>query len=519
MNNAGATLTQLDKAKEALIILDRALALNPGYADAHCNRGFALLGTDDEGKALISFKTALHHRPEYAEAHVGIARVYRELHKLDDAETEILKAIEIDPELAEAHSVMGSILVSNGHSDKGKLAFNRALEIDSESTSAQLGLGNIKLEEGHLDEAEEIFRTVMASEKETSSALFNLVQSRKTKKGDPEVVLMEEEAKKLGEVSDGKATYMNFALGKMYDDLGESDKAFPHFIEGCRLKRKTLEYDSKQKEQNFKRIAEVFSKDFIKEHKGKGNKSKTPIFVLGMPRSGSTLTEQIISSHPDVFGAGELFEMLEVAGQNSATGEFNFPENMVDLTPDRIKAMGKEYLANVQAKDPEAKKITDKMPANFSNIGLIHLILPKAKIVHIHRHPLDTCISCFTRMFAYNQNQTYNLKELGLFYKGYNDLMKHWRTILPKGSIYDIRYEDLVEDTEGQARSLLEYCDLEWDDQCLEFHKNKRSIRTASVTQVRQPIYKTSLARWKKYEKFLYPLTEGLGDALDGEKM
>src|ERR1019366_7345017 len=220
-----------------------------------------------------------------------------------------------------------------------------------------------------------------------------------------------------------------------------------------------------------------------------GESSDLPIFVLGMPRSGTTLTEQIIASHPGVFGAGELFDMIHIAQRKEKAEDPEFPESAKIMTPAVMKEMGRKYVEGLKVRDPKARRITDKMPANFLHIGLIHLILPNAKIIHVNRNPLDTCISCFTRLFAHNQNQTYDLNELGRYYRGYSDLMTHWRKVLPKGSFYDIQYEALVDDTETEAKRLIEYCGLEWSDSCLAFHENKRNIRTASLHQVRQPIY------------------------------
>ncbi len=205
---------------------------------------------------------------------------------------------------------------------------------------------------------------------------------------------------------------------------------------------------------------------------------------------------------------------MHLAHRRKNDADPEFPESVRDMTAVRLAEMGRKYAEGLKARAPQAKHITDKMPANFLNVGLIHLILPNAKIVHVNRDPLDTCISCYTRMFAHNQNQTYDLNELGRFYRGYHGLMKHWREVLPKSAFYDIQYEALVDDTEAEAKKLIGYCGLEWDDACLSFHETKRSIRTASVHQVRQPIYKTSVARWKKYEKFLGPLIEGLGDTI-----
>ena len=512
LNNMGETFIRTDKGEEAVKVLGQALAKNPRYTEARCNQGYAFACIEKEKEALACFTTALKARPDYAEAYVGIARVRKDLYDLNAAETAIKKAVSLKPELAEAHSVLGSVYMAQGRTELARKSFEHALSLDSDMTSAKLGMGNIHLEEGRFEEAETIFKGVVDNKTERMGALFSLAQTRKVKPGDEIVALLEAEAEKLPDLSENKAIYIHFALGKVYDDLGEADKSFPHFLKGCAMKRKKLYYDADEKDKHFAHVTDVFSKEFIDRRRGHGEKSDLPIFVLGMPRSGTTLTEQIIASHPSVFGAGELFDLLDLS-----SGKSNFPDNMKDLTPERMAEMGAQYVAGLRARDQNARKITDKMPANFMNVGLIHLILPNAKIVHVKRNPLDTCISCFTRLFAHNQNQTYDLYELGRFYRAYSLMMDHWKKVLPKGSFYEIEYEKLIEDTDAEARKLVEYCGLEWDDKCLEFHKHERSIRTASVTQVRQPIYKSSVARWKKYEKYVEPLIKGLGEAYTGD--
>jgi hypothetical protein len=231
-----------------------------------------------------------------------------------------------------------------------------------------------------------------------------------------------------------------------------------------------------------------------------------------MPRSGTTLTEQIIASHPQVFGAGELRDLMEVINQATETSGISYPDNLATATRDTMTAWGRDYVGRLRRHDSEALRITDKMPANYMALGLIHLMLPQAKVIHVKRNPVDTCVSCFTRLFNRHQDATYDLMELGQHYAGYARLMNHWRAVLPAGSFMEVQYEDIVADMEGQARRLIAFCDLPWDDACLDFHKTERNIRTASVTQVRQPIYTSSVERWRHYEKYLGPLLAGLGE-------
>ena len=523
LNNVGATLVQMEKPEAAMVHLDKALTLNNNYADAHCNKGFALKALGHEDQAFLFFQNALNLRPEYVEAMIGVAQIYLDVDELDKAEEVIKNALKIEHDNTEALSVLGTVYFSQGKTDKAEKEFKKAIKQDESITSALLGVGNIYVERGKFDEAEKVFLEALKNCEDVgddkSNALFGLAQLRKVKEGDDIVPQIEELAQSLDTMVGNKAMYSNFAIGKVYDDLKQPEKSFPHFIEGCRLKREKIKYDFESDLNNFKIVKEIFTKDFIDKHRGHGSSSKTPIFVLGMPRSGTTLTEQIIASHPDVFGAGELRELSDIVSSNDVMGELPFPQNLQNLTADRIDDIGIQYVSALKKHAPNSKRITDKMPANYFHIGLIHLALPNAKIVHLQRHPLDNCISCFTRLFARHQDYSYDLAELGRFYREYKDLMAHWERVLPKGTFYNLRYENMVADIETQAKALINYCELEWNDACLEFYKHKRNIRTASVTQVRQPIYKSSVARWKQYEEFLPPLIDSLGAALDGEEM
>jgi len=515
-NNLGEVLVRLDRPEEGLELLNRVLAVNPRYDSALSNRGTAFLALGKEIESRNNYLKALHITPDFIPAVAGLIMWALEFHKLEEGEKCARRLVELAPDKADSNSMLGSVLFAQGRTEEAEACYTKAVALDPDYVPAKAGIGHVLMEQGDLSGAEELFRSCIDAEKEQASAICSLVQCRKMKPGDPEIKLLEREAEKLkGKMIDSKAIPLNFALGKMYDDLGEYDKGFPYYIEGCRLKRKYFDYTMGEKEANIEHIKQVFSKEFIAKNTGQGHRSNTPIFVLGMPRSGTTLVEQIIASHPQVYGAGELRDLMEVTdAMVPAKAGMRFSEKMTDLKPGDYADLGRKYVEGLKARNPDSPRITDKMPGNFHYVGLIKMILPEAKIVHVKRHPLDTCISCFTRLFAHGQASTYDLKEVGHYYKCYKGLMDHWRTVLPAGSFYEIKYEEVVDDIEDQARKLIEYCGLPWDDSCLEFYKNKRSIRTASVTQVRQPIYKTSKQRWKNYEKFLGPMIEGLGDAL-----
>lgn len=525
LSNLGAVLLEEDRAGEAIEPLNRALQINPQYAGALCNLGLARSALEQHDIALDWLGKALQVRPAYAEAHIGLARVlqaYEEKQNLPEAEKSALRAIEFASNqgnrkvLADAYHTLGSIYGELARSSEAEAAYRRALEINPESDEALLGLGHLCLENGETEKAEALFHQALVLKDDNVGARFHLAQIRKVRAEDENfAALMAAETAARNSatpLSDKKAISLHFALGKCYDDSGDFDKAFPHFLEGCRLKRASFQYDPEQESRIFDSIKQIFNQATIERLRGGGDASSVPIFVLGMPRSGTTLTEQILASHPDVYGAGELPDLLAIAQRGVAGTGAAFPENLRVLDQEQLALWGAEYVAGLQQRAPDARHITDKMPVNFLAIGLIHLMLPNAKIIHVNRNPVDTCFSCFTRLFNRKQHQTYDLAELGQYYVGYVRLMDHWRSVLPAGTFLNVNYEGIVADQATQSRRLIEYCGLEWNEACLDFHKNKRAIRTASVTQVRQPMYQSSVARWRHYEKSLGPLLDALGD-------
>ena len=333
---------------------------------------------------------------------------------------------------------------------------------------------------------------------------------------------MEALAAKSDGLSKTDRMQLDFALGKAYADLKDYRRSFRHLLAGSAGKRATISYDESAAFALFDRIEATFSRDLIARKSGGGDPSASPIFVLGMPRSGTTLIEQIIASHPAVHGAGELQTLndviLTVRGPDGST--LPYPEFVAGIDAGALRQVGARYLALVRelaAKSgrADAAHVTDKMPSNYYFAGLIHLALPNATIIHTVRDPVDTCISCFSKLFSAEQNHTYDLGELGRYYKRYERLMAHWRRVLPQGRILDVRYEDVVADVEGQARRIIAHCRLPWDARCLSFHTTERPVRTASATQVRQPIYNSAVGRWRVYEQDIGPLLGALGIAAD----
>jgi len=512
INNLGAVLTETERPEEAVAVLIGAIKLKPNYAEAHCNVATAFLSLEQLDKAEVGFKKAIELKTDYSEAYQGLAKLYQEKKDLPNAQVMANKALSLSPEKASVHSLLGSIYTESGYPDKAEQAYAKALEIDPEFLGAYLGKGHLLMEQGDIAEAEASFRHALSLDDTNLGARLSLVQVKKVAAEDENFANLIEQAKNLDTMRETKALPLHFALGKSYDDTKQYDLAFKHYLEGCRLKRKRVQYDPKNNDAAIANIRQFFSKKTIEGMRGEGCLSDAPIFVLGMPRSGTTLTEQIIASHPNVHGAGELPDLLQLANHPNDWETAGYPDVLRGFSHEQFKAMGEKYVKGLKERDPEAKHITDKMPANFNAVGLIHLMLPNAKIVHVKRSPVDTCLSGFSRLFNKSQFQSYDLAEIGRYYRNYQELMNHWQAVLPEGSFYEVQYEDLVADTENQAKALIDYCGLEWNEACLDFHKTKRNIRTASITQVRQPIYKTSVERWRSYEDHLGPLFDALGD-------
>jgi Sulfotransferase family len=302
--------------------------------------------------------------------------------------------------------------------------------------------------------------------------------------------------------------HLHFALAKAYEDVDRAECAFQQLLAGNRLKRQQIGYDEAATLAMLDRVQERFTPDLIKAHEGYGEPSRVPVFIVGMPRSGTTLIEQILASHPLMFGAGELrlFDEIRTGILNVLPQSAALPEMVANMTGEQVRTVGARYLAALQQFAPDAARITDKMPSNFLFAGLIHLALPNAIIIHAVRDPIDTCVSCFAKHFVKGHPYTYDLAELGRYYRHYQALMAHWHRVLPAGRILDVRYEDVVADLEGAARRIVDHCGLAWDPDCLAFHQTERPVRTASATQVRQPIYCNSVGRWRRYAALLPPL-------------
>jgi tetratricopeptide (TPR) repeat protein len=438
---------------------------------------------------------------------------HRQAGRLREAVTLYERVLFLRPDHADAHTNLGQTLIDQGKHNEAMSHCERALAVNPDSPEAHNNLGFILKDRGEFDGAMGHFAKAIAIKPDFATAHFNRAELKIFHHGDTDLAALEALVRRDG-LSAEEGPLVHFALAKALDDIGDYGRAFEHLRKGNDLKRGQIDYDEKSEFRLFERISTVYDGALFDRFRGTGDPSPVPIFVLGMPRSGSTLIEQILASHPQIHGAGELRDLDTALSSvlSAVNPTVSYPECIPALAGDTFRRIGEAYLARLAILADRKARIVDKLPGNFLDIGLIRLILPNARIIHTVRDPIDTCVSCYSKLFAAGQYFSYDLGELGRYYRCYSALMAHWRSVLPPASILDVSYEDVVDDLEGQARRLIDYCGLPWDDRCLSFHKTIRPVKTASTVQVRQPLFRSSLQRWRRYQPSLGPLLQELGD-------
>ena len=511
-NNLGTTLRDLKRPEEAEHAYRTALAEMPNDPETLDNLALAVKDLDrlDEAAELLRRALAIESRSD--KIYVHYASVLLDRKQVDAAAAAADGAVALNPDSHDAHNLLGRVAFERGALETAIVHYRRALAVKPDLADAHNNMGNVLKELGHLADARAAFLKAIALDPTLTGVYVNLADSTTFTADDPHLAVMQAMAAQRDGLSATDRVHLDFALAKAFADLREHRRSFEHLLRGNAGKRATIAYDEAAAMALFDRIEATFTPELIATKSGLGNPSAVPIFVLGMPRSGTTLVEQILASHARVHGAGELKALNDVVdtvhGPDGAV--LPFPDFVRALDAASIRAIGTGYLAQLQKLAPASPHITDKMPSNYYFAGLIHLALPNARIIHTVRDPIDTCMSCFSKLFTAEQSHTYDLGELGRYYRGYQKLMAHWHRVLPVGRILDVRYEDVVADLEGQARQIIAHCGLEWDPRCLAFHATERPVRTASATQVRRPIYRSAIGRWRAYETFLGPLLSEL---------
>jgi tetratricopeptide (TPR) repeat protein len=508
-SNLASLLGQMSQYDDAINYGKKAIELNPHLADAYLNIAAIETMRNRHLEALRWLESLLHFSPNHINGLSAKALSLMHLDQHEQALSCVNIAVGIAPNNAEAINAQGFILQALGRLPEAAQAFKTAASLPGLiNEKALTNLALLHMQNGDIELASKAFDDLLLTYPNSANAWFNQSDLKTFAPGDPGIEKMELLLRSIDNPSDNDKMLLHFALGKACLDSGDQKNAFAHLESGNKMKRSTFTFDAPVTAKWLEKIQKVFTKQYIEEGRSKAIATAldAPIFIIGMPRSGTTLIEQILASHPMVQGAGELKHV-----QRIADGLGTYPEINPPLNSATAEKLGAEYIIRI-TRDAHGKAfVVDKMPANFLHVGLIHMMLPNARIVHCRRNPVDTCLSLYSKLFGDEQLFAYDLSELGIFYKSYESLMDHWRKVIPATHFYDVDYESVVSDLEPQAQQLLQFLNLPWDPACLNFHQTKRMVKTASATQVRQPIYKTSVDRWKKYENELSPLLEALG--------
>jgi tetratricopeptide (TPR) repeat protein len=516
-NNLGTLLQQRGQMEEAEHALRKAIGQNPRYIEAQNNLAQLYVAQKKDVEALRVLGDALKIAPTNVQTLLITARIQLRRNNLTAAEQASRGALQQEPENAEGLVILGQVLHDTDRYEEALDTLGRAVKASPRNPEA-LNLYGVALKSvGQLDEAREHILDALRGNHLMYGAYANVSDLVDFSKGEGEELFkrMDEIFAKARNTDSEPFLALHYAYAKALDDRGEHQRALEHYVKGGQMKRAQLEYDEQETHGFFDAIRAAFPKEVFENRTYEGQPDDRPVFIVGMPRSGSTLAEQILSSHPDVYGAGEVKHFSYALGKlrDRFPSLPKFPDMMGKITPAQMDIAAKNYVQALTATSVSAKRVTDKLLTNYFFVGLINLLFPNAKIIHTSRDPVDTCLSGFTKLFKDDMPHSYDLGELGRYYGKYREVMQHWEQVLPEGAMITVQYEDVVSDTETQAKRLIKFLGLPWNDKCLEFHKSDRPVKTASVAQVRKPIYNTAVKRWMKYGDGLQPLV----DAIDGK--
>jgi tetratricopeptide (TPR) repeat protein len=450
----------------------------------------------------------------------GLVQALMALGRLEEAEAAARRLTRIEPENPQTWISIGSVATRLMRQEEALEAYEQAARLQPEEVRLRLSIGHIHKTLGRRNESEADYKAALAMDPGIAEAYWSLADLKNYSFGDTEIAAMQNlliNAKHTNDkIERSHTAQLNFALGKAFEQRRQYADAFAHYARGNTLRRVDAPFDVEHFERRTARIAAFFDTVFFAKCAASGNPSTAPIFIVGLPRSGSTLVEQILASHSRVEGTMELPNIITVTHQfdDMVANRDGYPETVGTAPVGVFAALGGRYLAETAPLRTGREHFTDKLPNNFSHIGLIHAILPHATIIDARRHPMDCCFSTFKQHFAEGQTFSYDLDDLGRYYRCYLSLMDHWDAVLP-GKVLHLQYEDLVRDPEANIRRLLDHCRLPFEAACLSFHQTQRSVRTASAEQVRQPIYTSGVGHWRHFEKELQPLRQALGDALE----
>jgi tetratricopeptide (TPR) repeat protein len=543
----GDALVDLTQYDDARIAFERARVTDP--ARVQIEAATAALAADDRKKSEEIFREILQTDPSHVAALVGLAavslaadrphdaeRLLRHalkqsehvplawrglgpallaLGRVQDAEEAARRVLKVEPENPQSWITVASVATRLLRQEQALEAYEKAAELKPDEVRIRLSIGHVQKTLGRRSDSEASYKAVLALNPTIGEAYWSLADLKNYAFSDAEVAAMQQLLTNDKRERANEAQ-LHFALGKAFEQRRRYPEAFAHYAQGNALRRLDAPFDIEGFERRTARIQAFFDKAFFAQRIGAGDPDPAPIFIVGLPRSGSTLVEQILASHSRVEGTMELPNIITLTHQfdDMVESRDGYPETVGTAPPALLSALGGRYIEETAPLRSGREHFTDKLPNNFSHVGLIHAILPHATIIDARRHPLDSCFSTFKQHFAQGQTFSYDLQDLGRYYRCYLSLMDQWDAVLP-GKVLHVHYEQLVAEPEVQIRRLLEHCALDFEPACLNFHETRRSVRTASAEQVRQPLYTSGVGHWRHFEKELEPLREALGDNLE----
>jgi tetratricopeptide (TPR) repeat protein len=471
----------------------------------------ARLGVLDDAEFLL--ESALKIEPGNTRVHIDFIQVLRKRQKFAQALEQAQQLLATNPQNPQFQSLFAIESMQTGDYDTAIDVFDKILEQLPADPVTLTSKGHAYKTSGRYDEAVDAYHKAIDHAPNHGEAYYSLANLKVYSFADNEIAQMQEQETDRN-LSHMDRVYLQFALGKAHEDRSEFETAFRYYASGNALKKSLGTYDAPTMSEDLKAQQEICTRELFERRKDTGHDAPDPVFIVGLPRAGSTLLEQILSSHSQVDGTLELPNILSLSQRLRRRGRQGdhspYPQVLNDLINDELESFGREYIEDTRFHRQDAPYFIDKMPNNFRHIGLIHLILPNAKIIDARRHPMACCFSGYKQLFAEGQEFTYDLEDMGRYYSDYVNLMNHWDDVLP-GRVLRVQYEDVVADLETQVRRILEYCDLPFEEACINFYETERSVRTPSSEQVRQPIYDSGLEQWRNFEAWLQPLQEALG--------
>ena len=514
---------RIDAARAALAADDRKtseqafrqlLQEDPSHVAALCGLASLSLAADKAIDAERLLRHALAQSAHHPLTWRGLGQALLTLGRLEEAEAAARRQVTIEPENPQSWITLGGVMTRLMRQEEALEAYERAAKLQPDEARLRLSIGHVHKTLGRRSDSEAAYKAVLRMNPLLGEAYWSLADLKNYSFSGPEIEQMQ---RLLGNdtVEPGQTAQLNFALGRAHEQRREYTEAFAYYARGNALRRLNAPFDIDHFERRAARIRAFFGKPFFEERAGSGDPSAAPIFIVGLPRSGSTLIEQILASHTRVEGTMELPNIINITHQfdDMTEGRDGYPETVASAPIGILTALGSRYLEETRPLRTGRERFIDKLPNNFSHVGLIHAILPRATIIDARRHPMDCCFSSFKQHFAEGQTFSYDLNDLGRYYRCYLSLMDHWDAVLP-GKVVHVQYEDLVRDPETNIRRLLDACGLPFEAACLTFHDTRRSVRTASAEQVRQPIYTSGVGHWRHFDDELQPLRAALGDSL-----